>query len=359
MPCDSGNYGQCRKTNACYQIICESCQTAHENQDRTQGSQARPASQPGHPTIKMDPHSQYLGETSKNLADRSREHLRLYRAKSELSPLWKHCQLDHGGDMTIPTYSMRLKTRHVDPLSRLITEGVLIKHAKPESLMNSRGEAHTTAVARVTVHRTQGARAMPPPSGAPHQGRQQQQHQQQQQQGSQVGMEQPRPHQGLAPGEEPASGAPLLDQDQPAPRPAGTSTQGVKRARGRPTNASKAAAREAILRLHHPELAASTQETSQMPSTAASRPLNNIQGPSGAAAASQVPSTAASRPLNNIQGPSGAAAAPSKRPRGRPSNASKLAASAPHPAARRPGLRNIKAPAPVLSQTQESGSEEE
>jgi hypothetical protein len=143
--------GTCRITNVCYSISCMSCNKTFEDKQPSQGTQS-PAPSQG----QTAPGSQYYGETAKNMASRSAEHTQLLKARDSDSPLWKHCLEVHGGDMEAANFVMKLVSRHMDPLSRLITEGVLIKGASQGSLMNSRGEFRQSKVARVIITRTLG-----------------------------------------------------------------------------------------------------------------------------------------------------------------------------------------------------------
>ena len=92
----------------------------------------------------------YIGESGRNMMTRSLEHLSLLHKKHSSSPLWKHCQHAHGGDVTIP-FKMKLISKHRDPLGRVIAEGVLINHLDPDAVLNSRSEHRQPKVARVIL----------------------------------------------------------------------------------------------------------------------------------------------------------------------------------------------------------------
>jgi hypothetical protein len=69
-------------------------------------------------------------------------------AGSVAAPLWSHCKECHGGDQTIPIFSMTLISRHGDALARLLVEGIEIRDENPLSLMSSRSEKTKSRVAR-------------------------------------------------------------------------------------------------------------------------------------------------------------------------------------------------------------------
>jgi hypothetical protein len=144
LPCLSGNIGVCRLNSVLYRINCETCDKEINTTEAPETSQPPGSSGKASNTNTK----QYLGETSRNMAARSREHLRLYRAGSKDSPLWSHCQECHGGDKNIPEFSMTLISRHGDALARLLMEGLVIRDEDPLSLMNSRSENTKSRVAR-------------------------------------------------------------------------------------------------------------------------------------------------------------------------------------------------------------------
>ena len=119
----------------------------------TQGPQP-PSAGPTPPTTSVVVPT-YIGESGRNMMTRSLEHLQLLGRKHKSSALWKHCEHAHGGDVTTP-FSMKLISKHRDPLGRVIAEGVLINHLDPAATLNSRAEHKQPKVARVLL-----ARALP------------------------------------------------------------------------------------------------------------------------------------------------------------------------------------------------------
>ena len=70
--------------------------------------------------------SQYVGETSRTIYERSKEHWGAMRSRSEKSHMFKHQQLEHGG--AEPEFVMRSKGYFRSALSRQIAEAVQIRH---------------------------------------------------------------------------------------------------------------------------------------------------------------------------------------------------------------------------------------
>ena len=151
LPCLSNNLGSCGKTNICYKISCTWC---------LQGIQDPPT--PGSQVQDQQPqHQVYIGESSRSMRVRSSGHVRLFLKKDKSSPLWKHSTLFHRGSLDLGMFNMKMATSHRDPLSRQVTEGVLIKNCQ-ETLMNSRAEYKQPRVNRIRVERTLGEVDPPP-----------------------------------------------------------------------------------------------------------------------------------------------------------------------------------------------------
>ena len=59
----------------------------------------------------------YVGETSRSLAERGKDHWRGYKEKAENSHIWKHHLLHHGG-LGEPSFHLRAVTYFKTALSR-------------------------------------------------------------------------------------------------------------------------------------------------------------------------------------------------------------------------------------------------
>ena len=76
FPCSSGGGGDCSKSCSAYRIECEEC-------------------------AKSDLKAVYEGETGSNCYSRGLEHVEGLSKEKEDNPLWKHCQIQHGGQKEI------------------------------------------------------------------------------------------------------------------------------------------------------------------------------------------------------------------------------------------------------------------
>ena len=119
-----GKGGDCRSKNVGYEIGCDDCSN-----------------------IKS---VTYHGETSKNAYVRGAKHLENYKYKIQNSALYKHAQTDHQGSMEVK-YSMKVKTKFKDTLTRQVNEGVRINRCEAEVSLNSKSEWHGPATVRLVV----------------------------------------------------------------------------------------------------------------------------------------------------------------------------------------------------------------
>ena len=60
--------------------------------------------------------------------------------EEEDNALWKHCQLEHGGEKV--EFSMKVLGSFQSSMARQVNEGVRIKRSKADCLMNSKSEFH-------------------------------------------------------------------------------------------------------------------------------------------------------------------------------------------------------------------------
>ena len=115
--CPSGGT-MCHKHNVCYQYKCNSC----------------------------DDDVVYIGETSRNLYSRGLEHNNLYAKESPKSFLYNH-QVEHHNSEPAD-FDVKVIKSFKDPLSRQVTEAVLIKN-HPGELLNSKSEFFQPPIVRV------------------------------------------------------------------------------------------------------------------------------------------------------------------------------------------------------------------
>ena len=79
----------------------------------------------------------YHGETSQSGYIRGQKHVRDYKYKNKSSSLYKHAKTDHDGRMDVQ-YSMKVKAKFADPLTRQINEAVRISRCEAEVSLNSK-----------------------------------------------------------------------------------------------------------------------------------------------------------------------------------------------------------------------------
>ena len=99
-------------------------------------------------TIKCKPcqDSVYYGESHRNLYSRAKEHLRKLDKKEESSFMHKHQVEKHNGEPA--NFQMRVFRSFKDPLSRQVTEAVLIKNHRG-NLLNSKAEFFQPPLVRI------------------------------------------------------------------------------------------------------------------------------------------------------------------------------------------------------------------
>ena len=124
--CSTGNPGGCERNSVGYRMSCDTCLLA--------GVLAL-----------------YDGETGRNAYARGGEHQGDLRHEREESPLWKHCQLVHGGEAQ--PFSMKVLRSFQSCLERQVNEAVRISNTEAEHILNSRSEFHQAPIIRqVVVH---------------------------------------------------------------------------------------------------------------------------------------------------------------------------------------------------------------
>ena len=129
LPCKQGmgEGGNCEAGGVNYELECQLC----------------PA----------DNKSVYIGESSRNLYTRSKEHLSRYRSGVNTSFIAKHQLSHHCGQE--PSYKARVVTSTRDCLARQVREAVLIRRSK-KKILNGKSEWHQPALYRVQHELEQG-----------------------------------------------------------------------------------------------------------------------------------------------------------------------------------------------------------
>ena len=122
LPCktERGKGGNCMGCGVNYEVECQLCPD--------------------------DTKSVYIGETSRNLYTRSREHLSRYRAGTATSFMAKHqTELHQGEDAR---YEARVTATTRDCLTRQVREAVLIRRSQV-NVLNGKTEWHQPALFRI------------------------------------------------------------------------------------------------------------------------------------------------------------------------------------------------------------------
>ena len=129
LPCEGGRGkgGNCEGGGVNYELECQLCPDNNK--------------------------SIYLGESSRNLYTRSKEHLSSYRSGLSTSFIAKHQENAHRGQE--PSYKARVITSTRDCLSRQVREAVLIRRSD-KHILNGKSEWHQPALYRVQHEIFQG-----------------------------------------------------------------------------------------------------------------------------------------------------------------------------------------------------------
>ena len=93
--------------------------------------------------------TKYIGESSRNMYLRGKEHQAALQSMDEESTLWQHCLEHHGG--LIQSFRMFLIRKHRTPLARQIHEAVKIAHCKANLILNRKGEWNGSQLPRLAI----------------------------------------------------------------------------------------------------------------------------------------------------------------------------------------------------------------
>ena len=93
----------------------------------------------------------YVGQTYRNLSERSKEHRQSLKNMDLGSFMFKHWCLKHPERLKAPDFEFKVVARHRDPLSRMVEEGVMISEC---ATLNSKSEWKGYRVARLSVEMT-------------------------------------------------------------------------------------------------------------------------------------------------------------------------------------------------------------
>ena len=124
FPCSSGGGEDCSKSCAAYRVDCQECMSVNVK-------------------------AIYIGETGRNGYARGLEHQEGLDKEREDNPLWKHCQIQHGGRKV--KFVMKCLKSFRTSFMRQVNEGVRIACCNADICMNSKMQFHQPAIVRVTA----------------------------------------------------------------------------------------------------------------------------------------------------------------------------------------------------------------
>ena len=109
----------CQAKSVVYLAVCTQCDAKHKLD----------------PSVKHE--GIYVGESSRTLSERAKEHRESLRRMDSSSFMFKHWLLKHSERESAPDFKFQVVKLHRDPLSRLVREAVIIQE---KAAMNSKSE---------------------------------------------------------------------------------------------------------------------------------------------------------------------------------------------------------------------------
>ena len=141
ITCEQGGEEQlpaCTKSNLVYENICASCNPGASGKlDQAE--------------IRVDIPTVYVGETSRSIYERSREHWEGVKKGSNKNHMVKHQLLEHAGEPD-PNFQMKVRGFFKTALARQVAEAVYIRRRGGEgAILNSKGEFSRSYIPRLQV----------------------------------------------------------------------------------------------------------------------------------------------------------------------------------------------------------------
>ena len=140
IPCGQGAefVQQCTKTSVVYENICSVCNPGAEGKRELK-------------ELNMEFPTTYVGETSRSIMERTREHWGAYTSKNKESHMLKYQELQHGGAAP-PSFIMRVVRSTRTALERQTTEAVRIRRRGGEgAILNSKAEFNHCYIPRLQL----------------------------------------------------------------------------------------------------------------------------------------------------------------------------------------------------------------
>ena len=128
----------CRKRNILYESRCDLCNKEEVGSKRKELEELKSG------------RGIYVGESSRSIYERSKEHQADKEARSEESHQIKHWLTDHQDLMTPPTFKFRIIQTFQDPMTRQLAEAVRIE-LRGAGVLNSKAEYNRIRVPRLRV----------------------------------------------------------------------------------------------------------------------------------------------------------------------------------------------------------------
>ena len=125
----------CRKRNILYQSQCQVCKVDMDKDDKQEVVVNK---------------GLYLGESSRSMYERAKEHVRDREGREEDSHQVKHWLVDHADLAAPPQFKFKILASFSDPLTRQIAEAVRIEEAG-EGILNSKSEFSRCRVPRLKL----------------------------------------------------------------------------------------------------------------------------------------------------------------------------------------------------------------
>ena len=128
----------CKKASIVYENVCLQCNPGADAKGELR-------------EVKDDTPTLYVGESSRTIFERSKEHWEAWRSRKEDSHILKHQMADHGGSNS-PKFTMRVVRSYRSALSRQVGEAVRIRRRGGEgSILNSKSEFNRCRIPRLVL----------------------------------------------------------------------------------------------------------------------------------------------------------------------------------------------------------------
>ena len=128
----------CTRKSLVYENLCVEC-----NKGATEKGEEE--------QLRIDIPTIYVGETSRSIFERSKEHWDGVRKWSSKNHMVAHQEMEHGGEQA-PKFMMRVVSNHRSALERQVAEAIRIRRRGGEgAVLNSRGEFNRSYIPRLRV----------------------------------------------------------------------------------------------------------------------------------------------------------------------------------------------------------------